>query len=91
MLRMYLPQAWFSLSNEGVEDAIYDSYAMRRFLGLDFTIEQVPDATTFLHFRHLLEKHELGNKLLDSQGGDVRGAGLDHARGQHRGRHDHRR
>ncbi len=68
MLRMYLPQAWFSLSNEGVEDAIYDSYAMRRFLCLDFTIEQVPDATTFLHFRHLLEKHELGNKLLDSRG-----------------------
>ena len=41
---------------------------MRRFLGLDFTIEQVPDATTLLHFRHLLEKHELGRKLLESQG-----------------------
>ncbi len=41
---MYLLQAWFSLSDEGVEDAIYDSYAMRRFLGLDFTVEQVPDA-----------------------------------------------
>jgi IS5 family transposase len=68
MLRMYLLQAWFSLSDEGVEDAIYDSYAMRRFLGLDFTIEQVPDATTLLHFRHLLEKHELGKKLLESQG-----------------------
>ena len=63
MLRMYLLQAWFSLSDEGVEDAIYDSYAMRRFLGLDFTIEQVPDATTLLHFRHLLKKHELGRKL----------------------------
>ena len=57
MLRMYLLQAWFSLSDEGVEDAIYDSYAMRRFLGLDFTVEQVPDATTLLHVRHLLEKH----------------------------------
>ena len=68
MLRMYLLQAWFSLSDEGVEDAIYDSHAMRRFLGLDFTIEQVPDATTLLHFRHLLEKHELGKKLLESQG-----------------------
>ena len=68
MLRMYLLQAWFSLSDEGVEDAIYDSYAMRRFLGLDFTVEQVPDATTLLHFRHLLEKHELGRKLLESQG-----------------------
>ena len=68
MLRMYLLQAWFSLSDEGVEDAIYDSYAMRRFLGLDFTVEQVPDATTLLHFRHLLEKHELGRNLLESQG-----------------------
>jgi IS5 family transposase len=68
MLRMYLLQAWFSLSDEGAEDAIYDSYAMRRFMGLDFTVEQVPDATTLLHFRHLLEKHELGKKLLESQG-----------------------
>jgi IS5 family transposase len=67
MLRMYLLQAWYSLSDEGVEDAIVDSYAMRRFLGLDFTVEQVPDATTLLHFRHLLEKHELGRKLLESQ------------------------
>ena len=68
MLRMYLLQAWFSLSDEGVEDAICDSYAMRRFLGLDFTVEQVPDATTLLHFRHLLEKHQLGRKLLESRG-----------------------
>jgi IS5 family transposase len=65
---MYLLQAWFSLSDEGVEDAIYDSHAMRRFLGLDFTIEQVPDATTLLHFRHLLKKNQLGKKLLESQG-----------------------
>jgi IS5 family transposase len=67
MLRMYLLQVWFSLSDEGVEEAIYDSYAMRRFMGLDFTVEQVPDATTLLHFRHLLEKHELGQKLFAAQ------------------------
>lgn len=67
MLRMYLLQVWFSLSDEGVEDAIYDSYAMRRFMGLDFAVEQVPDATTLLHFRHLLEKHELGEKLFEAQ------------------------
>ena len=54
MLRMYLLKVWFSLSDEGVEEAIYDSYAMRRFMGLDFALEQVPDATTLLHFRHLL-------------------------------------
>jgi IS5 family transposase len=58
---------WFSLSDEGVEEAIYDSYAMRRFMGLDFAVEQVPDATTLLHFRHLLEKHALGEKLLAAQ------------------------
>ena len=67
MLRMYLLQVWFSLSDEGVEDAIYDSYAMRRFMGLDFGTEQVPDATTLLHFRHLLEKHQLGEKLFEAQ------------------------
>jgi IS5 family transposase len=67
MLRMYLLQVWFSLSDEGVEEAIYDSYAMRRFMGLDFAVEQVPDATTLLHFRHLLEGHKLGEKLLESQ------------------------
>jgi len=67
MLRMYLLQAWFSLSDEGVEDAIYDSYAMRRFMGLDFALEQVPDATTLLHFRHLLEEHKLGEKLFAAQ------------------------
>jgi transposase, IS5 family len=67
MLRMYLLQVWFSLSDEGVEDAIYDSYAMRRFVGLDFAVEQVPDATTLLHFRHLLEAYQLGEKLLAAQ------------------------
>ena len=57
MLRMYLMQDWFNLSNEGIEEAIYDSYAMRRFLGINFSEEQVPDATTLLNFRHLLEQH----------------------------------
>ena len=68
MLRMYLLQVWFSLSDEGVEDAIYDSYAMRSFMGLDFAVEQVPDATTLLHFRHLLEKHQFGERLFAAQG-----------------------
>ncbi len=64
---MYLLQVWFSLSDEGVEVAVYDSYAMRRFMGLDFAVEQVPDATTLLHFRHLLEAHQLGERLLAAQ------------------------
>jgi IS5 family transposase len=83
MLRMYLLQVWFSLSDEGVEDAIYDSYAMRRFMGLDFTLEQVPDATTLLHCRHLLERHQLGarlfadqNRIFDEQGWIMRGGSI---------------
>jgi len=59
MLRMYLLQGWFTLSDEGVEEAIYDSYAMRKFMGVDFISEQVPDATTLLHFRHLMEENKL--------------------------------
>ena len=73
MLRMYLLQPWFSLSDEGVEDAICDSYAMRRFLGLDFTIEQVPDATTMLHFQHLLESH---GEMFEEQGWIMRGGSV---------------
>jgi len=60
MLRMYLLQCWFNLSDEGLEDSIYDSYAMRSFMGINFLTEQVPDATTLLNFRHLLEKHNIG-------------------------------
>jgi IS5 family transposase len=60
MLRMYLLQCWFALSDEGIEDAIYDSYALRYFMKIDFLKEQVPDATTLLNFRHLLEKHHIG-------------------------------
>ncbi len=62
MLRMYLLQCWFHLSDEGVEDAIYDSYAFRKFMGINFLEQDVPDATTLLHFRHLLEENGL-NKL----------------------------
>lgn len=63
MLRMYLMQIWFNLSDEGIEDAVYDSYAMRSFLGINFLMEQVPDATTLLKFRHLIERHKIGEKI----------------------------
>ena len=66
MLRMYLLQVWFHLSDEAVEDQINDSYAMRQFMGLDFAVAQVPDATTLLHFRHLLEQHQLGEAMFES-------------------------
>jgi Transposase and inactivated derivatives, IS5 family len=63
MLRMYLMQIWFNLSDEGIEDSIYDSDAIRTFMHLDFNEQQVPDATTLLKFRHLLEKNKIGEKL----------------------------
>ncbi len=50
-------QQWFGLSDEGLEDAIYDSQAMRGFIGIDLARESVPDATTLLKFRRLIEEH----------------------------------
>ena len=55
MLRMYLLQIWFNLSDPATEDAIYDSYAMRKFTGIDFMTEAVPDETTLCKFRHFLK------------------------------------
>ena len=66
MLRMYLLQVWFNLSDEMVEDSIYDSYAMRKFMGLNFQEEQAPDATTLLKFRHMIEANGIGKILFDA-------------------------
>jgi IS5 family transposase len=62
MLRMYLLQCWYTLSDEGIEDSIYDSYAFRSFMKLDFMKEQTPDATTLCKFRKLLVDNGI-NKL----------------------------
>ena len=66
MLRMYLLQNWFNLSDEGVEDAIYDSYAFRKFMGLNFMEEQAPDATTLCKFRKLLNENGITKMFFDS-------------------------
>ena len=76
MLRMYLLQIWFNLSDEGIEDAIYDSYAIRHFMHIDFLTEQAPDATTLLHFRHLIEKNQLGEKIFKDVNERLQAAGL---------------
>ena len=76
MLRMYFMQSWFNLSDEGMEEAIYDSYAMRSFLKINFIDEQVPDATTLLKFRHLLEKHHIGEKIFQDVNDRLEKAGL---------------
>jgi len=59
MLRIYFLQQWYALADEALEDALYDSQAMRTFAGIDLSVEAVPDATTLLKFRHLLEAHDL--------------------------------
>ena len=59
MLRIHFLQQWCALADEALEDALYDSQAMRTFAGIDLSVEAVPDATTLLKFRHLLEAHDL--------------------------------
>ena len=66
MLRMYFLQQWYSLSDEGLEDAIYDSQAMRDFMGVDMSRERVPDATTLLKFRRKLEDKKLTEAILQT-------------------------
>jgi len=65
MLRRYFLQQWYSLSDERLEDAIYDSQAMRKFVGIDLSREQVPDATTLLKFRRLLEDNQLTKAIFE--------------------------
>jgi IS5 family transposase len=64
MLRIYFLQQWFNLSDPAVEEALYDSAVMRQFVGIDLGHEPVPDETTVCKFRHLLEEHQLGEKIL---------------------------
>src|ERR1700689_3807446 len=66
MLRTYFVQQWFNLSDPGVEEALYESAALRRFVGVDLGVAPAPDETTVLRFRHLLEKHDLGGLMLDA-------------------------
>ena len=66
MLRMYLLQTWFRLSDAATEDAIYDSYCMRKFTGIDFLTETVPDRTTLRKFRHLLQRSSLDKAFSDA-------------------------
>jgi IS5 family transposase len=64
MLRIYFLQQWYGLADEALEDALYDSQALRAFAGIDLSAQGVPDATTLLGFRHLLEANNLTQALL---------------------------
>jgi IS5 family transposase len=68
MLRMYCIANWFNLADEACEDALYDITAFRNFCRIDLGRERVPDATTLLKFRHLLEQHELGTAMFAKVG-----------------------
>ena len=76
MLRMHFLQHWFNLSDPAVEEALYDSHAMRKFVGLDFGREAAPDETTVCKFRHLLEAHDLGARLFEQVGAYLQDQGL---------------
>jgi len=81
MLRIYFLQQWFNLSDPAVEEALYDSVAMRGFVSIDLGREPVPDETTVCRFRHLLETHDLGRRLFDEVQRHLAAKGLKVATG----------
>lgn len=76
MLRVYFLQQWYGLADEALEDALYDSQALQRFARIDLSAEGVPDATTLLNFRHLLETHDLCKGLFAALNADLAARGL---------------
>jgi IS5 family transposase len=66
MLRIYFMQQWYALSDPAMEDALYEIESMRRFAGLELLDTVIPDETTILNFRHLLEQHQLTARLMDT-------------------------
>lgn len=81
MLRIYFLQHWFNLSDPAVEDSLYDSRAMRAFVGIDLGREGAPDETTVCKFRHLLERHGLGEQIFALVNGYLAASGLTLSRG----------
>jgi transposase, IS5 family len=76
MLRIYFLQHWFDLSDPAAEDAIYDSESMRRFVGVELGEDTIPDESTILRFRHLLEEHQLTKAIFEEIGSLLEEKGL---------------
>jgi transposase, IS5 family len=76
MLRVYFLQQWYGLADEALEDALYDSQALQSFARIDLSAEGVPDATTLLKFRRLLETHDLCKGLFTAINADLTARGL---------------
>ena len=83
MLRIHFLQHWFNLSDPGVEEALYDSRAMRQFVGIDLGREPAPDETTICKFRHLLEANGLGEAIFRTVGEHLKSQGLRVSGGTH--------
>ena len=66
MLRVYFLQQWYQLSDPGAEEALYDIQSMRAFAGLELGRDAIPDETTILNFRHLLEAHDLTKAIFEA-------------------------
>jgi transposase, IS5 family len=81
MLRIYFLQLWFDLSDPAVEEVLYDSRALRAFVGIDLGREPVPDESTVMRFRHLLEEHRLGREIFEAVGRVLQQQGLRLSRG----------
>ena len=81
MLRIHCLQLWFNLSDPAVEEALYDSRSMRAFVGIDLGREPVPDETTVMRFRHLLEEHRLGEQIFAEVGKVLLDRGLRLSKG----------
>ena len=90
MLRIHCLQLWFNLSDPGMEQELYDSRSMLEFAGLSLS-EPIPDETTILHFRHLLERHQLGTALFATINAHLARQGLQVREGNDRRLHDHQR
>lgn len=76
MLRIHLMQLWFNQSDPGMEDLLYESESVRRFAGIELGVDVVPDESTILRFRHMLERHELAAQLFDRVGRYLEQRGL---------------
>ena len=76
MLRIHFLQHWFNLADLACEEALYDSASLRHFAGIDLGCEAVPDATTMLKFRRLLEQHKLAERLFAKVGRVLQGSGM---------------
>ena len=81
MLRIYFLQLWFNLSDPAVEEALYDSVAMRNLVGIDLGVEGAPDETAVCKFSHLLERNKLAKELLRAVNDHLHRSGIKITKG----------